>query len=311
MARKQPMPEAERAVCGRLRRFRLALGLTQGEFARRAGLHPRLYASYEYARSCLNYPAARRILEAYRSLSASWLATGWGIPFEMVFAVYPPPLAFGPRTLFTAVYAKALEPLLAKGPKLWALQPGAELPKTGFAADAAGRTAALDTLEAILLDFFAALPDRDFPASVDALLGQIVSLFLPLPHDRGEARKLRLEQLLRADARRRRVLGPKLSQQTVDTSGGAAYKDGVISQTPSYGQLIEALKHTLSQPGSKAALARQMRVSRQAVHRWLSGDAKPSAEMVLRLLKWIWAAEDQPKGSSRAPARPRPKIHLP
>jgi hypothetical protein len=57
--------------------------------------------------------------------------------------------------------------------------------------------------------------------------------------------------------------------------------------------------------GGKAELARKFRVTRQAVHKWLSGRTPPSAERTLHLLGWVRVAEmKEKKGALPIAARP-------
>src|SRR5947208_467144 len=111
MPRKLPIPEAERAICERLQKFRSLTGLSQSEFAQAVGLDPSLYASYEYGRSRLNYAAAVAILNAFRLLNPTWLAEGKGILFELHFVSYPSAdqIKVGPRALYSDVYERTLK----------------------------------------------------------------------------------------------------------------------------------------------------------------------------------------------------------
>jgi transcriptional regulator with XRE-family HTH domain len=57
--------------------------------------------------------------------------------------------------------------------------------------------------------------------------------------------------------------------------------------------------------GERAALARELDVSRQTLNVWLSGDAMPSAEYTLRLLEWATAKEaNLKKSAGSAETRP-------
>ncbi len=52
-------------------------------------------------------------------------------------------------------------------------------------------------------------------------------------------------------------------------------------------ELLKAVRSRVQERGQKTALAKRLHVSRQAVDQWLSGDAKPSADLTFELLKWV------------------------
>jgi len=51
--------------------------------------------------------------------------------------------------------------------------------------------------------------------------------------------------------------------------------------------LIAKLREKTKMRGQKAALARELKITRQAVDQWLSGNSKPTAETTLKLLHWV------------------------
>ena len=78
-------------------------------------------------------------------------------------------------------------------------------------------------------------------------------------------------------------------------------------------ELRERIRSLVRRRGMKSALARDIGVSRQAINALLSKKRPygPSAEISLRLLKWVEIAEAQHKksaGVSEAPARKRSKL---
>ena len=68
--------------------------------------------------------------------------------------------------------------------------------------------------------------------------------------------------------------------------------------------LVFTAKH-----GERAALARELDVSRQTLNVWLSGEAMPSAEYTLRLLEWVAEVEEK-KRPGRVNARPTRKTRV-
>lgn len=72
-------------------------------------------------------------------------------------------------------------------------------------------------------------------------------------------------------------------------------------------ELITRLETATLVRGSRAALMRELGLSSARLSQWLSGRRKPDAEMTLRLLAWVQAAEAQ-KGSPASvlpPAGPK------
>lgn len=68
-----------------------------------------------------------------------------------------------------------------------------------------------------------------------------------------------------------------------------SFKDshGVKREISSLADLMNAIRKRTAERGQKAALARELNVSRQAVDQWLAGNAKPSAETTFALLTWV------------------------
>jgi transcriptional regulator with XRE-family HTH domain len=69
-------------------------------------------------------------------------------------------------------------------------------------------------------------------------------------------------------------------------------KVSVKNKIRSLSDLMNALRRLTKERGQKAALARLLGVSRQAVDQWLDG-AKPSAETTFALLNWVEQQERQ------------------
>jgi transcriptional regulator with XRE-family HTH domain len=67
----------------------------------------------------------------------------------------------------------------------------------------------------------------------------------------------------------------------------------VSKQIRSLPELMIALRERTKLRGQKAALARDLKVTRQAIDQWLSGNAKPSAEIMFELLKRVEQQERQ------------------
>lgn len=81
--------------------------------------------------------------------------------------------------------------------------------------------------------------------------------------------------------------GKKESKGVLDIRLGMADKEGVKTKIRSLPDLMNRLRELTKPRGQKAALARKMNVSRQAVDQWLSRSANPSAETTLELVNWV------------------------
>jgi DNA-binding phage protein len=81
----------------------------------------------------------------------------------------------------------------------------------------------------------------------------------------------------------------------------------VLSSPSRWQKLLVRVRRLVDAPGAKAGLARELGVTRQAVNKWLTEEGAPSAEITLRLLEWVEAAEAQqktdPGGASTPPGQ--------
>jgi len=86
-------------------------------------------------------------------------------------------------------------------------------------------------------------------------------------------------------------------QVLLDTYPTLVDKEGVPKQIQiqSLPELLSWLRRETGQRGKKAQLARELKVSRQALDQWLAGDTKPSAEIIFELLKRVNPAQGKQK----------------
>jgi transcriptional regulator with XRE-family HTH domain len=83
------------------------------------------------------------------------------------------------------------------------------------------------------------------------------------------------------------------SKDMLDILRRVSDDEAVKAKPHSLPALISKLGELTSLRGQKAALARELKVSRQAVDQWLSGSSKPTAETTLKLLNWVEQQERQ------------------
>jgi transcriptional regulator with XRE-family HTH domain len=102
-----------------------------------------------------------------------------------------------------------------------------------------------------------------------------------------------------------------ISTKTIDTALNIQNKWRLMatSRKSHWKQLRKEVAAATAKRGSRAALARDLGVSPQALNEWLQGRSAPPAEQTLRLLQFVRAAEAQQKQSAGAltPARKRSK----
>ena len=295
--RKHSMPERERAICERLQQFRSLTGLSQSEFAASAGLEFNAYASYEYARSRLNYPAAWHILNAFRLLNPAWLAEGSGILFEIHFVSYPTPeqTGFGPRVPFSVVYDRCLKELLKTSKGVWMLWPGQPFPAFEMSTDIQGRLAARDIISQLVLDWLCAQPDSQVNGFLNDLLSQALLLLKKYPPDM-KLKTPRSLEMFKAAAKRRILFAGQPGAKNNPLTD-VTVTDNIRPVKSPMANLLGRLNKATSQRGMKSKLAKVMGVPLANVSQWLSGDREPGGETTLRLLHWVEQAEAQPKES--------------
>lgn len=287
MPRKTPLSEEERGICNRLKTFRTLIGLSQAEFAQLVGLDARLYASYEYERSRLNYPSAWKILNAFRLLNPKWLATGQGIAFEIRFSHYPAPEGFGLRAPFSVVYALRLKREIEIAPSIWMMNPDGSAPPFELEPSIRGRKAAKDIFAWMLLDLIASQPDNQINAFSNALLRKIVSLANKFPAEPGGAKSARFASLLRAEAKLRIAAGENKSFPLLTHHSEKHTNESEMKPIPTLKEVLEAVKRATSERGQRVALARTFKISPASLSEWLRGESEPGGSITLRLWKWV------------------------
>jgi transcriptional regulator with XRE-family HTH domain len=284
--------------------------LSQADFSALVGLDPRVYASYEYARSRLNYPAAWRILSAFRLLNPRWLAEGKGMPFEIIFAPYASPeeASLGQRALFSMEYERLLKSRLASAPSLWMLPDHRPLPYLPIQPSLQGRIAAKDVLAELIVDWLAAQPDAQVSRFVNDLLQAGVDLLKKYPPELGAAKKKRFSEMFRIEAKRRGIFPALTGAKWMLTDIAiSANLPPVKSQLDS---LLVDLNRLTKERGMKTKLADYLGAPLASVSRWLSGEIEPGGETTLRMLEWVQAEEAKPKGPGGAITPPEPKTQV-
>jgi hypothetical protein len=111
MARKNPLPAQEKAICERLRQYREIVGFSRVAFAHEIDLDSAGLANYEYSRAPLRCDVVFKLLMLFR-LNPVWLATGVGFKNVDYSKALLTPLKEHPRALFSEIYFKDLDDCL-------------------------------------------------------------------------------------------------------------------------------------------------------------------------------------------------------
>ena len=278
------MNARERGVCERVKLVRDNLGWTQAEFSKAVGIRRSKLACIEYGHTPLRYKTGVDLCSAF-DISGEWLMTGQG---EM---------AGGAPGLWIAQF-----PLENHGKKLFTevydLNPRIFIHVTRVFGLSEGPTPGFDTekfLQAKTVQWFNSVKFKT-PAEAERF-GRDVNDFaeqtLQEMQRRGEAigKRTSLEIAERGAtvakmASKTATGGKTKCKSTLDTLPPLPHTVGVQNEIRDLKGLIERLKKVTAPRGAKAALAREFKVSRQAVNQWLSGENNPSADIAIRLQYW-------------------------
>lgn len=113
MARKNPVPESEKAICRRLREFRLRTKLSRVAFARELGIDSSLLATYEHGRVPIRFELAAR-LGVKCQVSHAWLAEDDGPMHPYLELPQDLHRQIDGRMLFSEAYKRHVKPYLLK-----------------------------------------------------------------------------------------------------------------------------------------------------------------------------------------------------
>jgi transcriptional regulator with XRE-family HTH domain len=287
------MPDQERAICRRLREFRLSLGLSQTDFCELAGLNRTAYAGYEYETSQLNYPAAWRILSAFPELNPRWLAGEDMVPMRDWYLVdYPTPeeTDLGPRAAFSQVYELHLRNLLLSSRVEWVGFGSTSLFRV--TRDARGRVAGKEKFARILGEWLAGRPDSTVNEFLDALLRHGAELLDKFPRDDEAAVKRRLAEMYAIEAKRRLAfLGEGPAAKGADAERKLLTEPETSEMLPpvksQLKNLLADLNRLTKESGKKTELADYLGAPLASVSRWLSGEREPGGETTLKMLRWV------------------------
>ena len=257
----------ERAICARVKQFRRQIKWPQPAFAKELGISRDQLANVEYGRAPLRMALGTAICRVFE-VNGEWLATGQGVASgssPMLWTLQHDPDWYS--RLFSDAYDRSPELFL---PTSYAPRYPLTEPTPGFDPQAFLIKEILRWFQ--LNQFKNPLAAENFAREISDYAGLYLeqmrkssSVIRPLPRS----------QAGMAGAK----TGLAKTQATLDKSG----EPKAIGSLP---ELLLAIRDRAGGRGQKAALARRLGVSRQAVEQWLSGAAKPSAELTFKLLNW-------------------------
>jgi transcriptional regulator with XRE-family HTH domain len=268
-SRMKPIDRQRHIAIGkRLREFRESLRIPRTSLALWVGIGSNQLASYESGRAALPWGVFRDIAERFR-LNPYWLATGQGKPELRYFFSDSRTLIKSPKDRFADVFDTLL--------KLGVLPDHPD----HLEADALARTTwqQLHALKTSLSQWAA-----------DGTLNDL----LPT---------IKLESIIDV-ADRLSLFLPKKDLTDVTQS---CKSSRVLAAKSELDALMDRLAPFVSLPGSKTALAAFLHVPLPRVSEWLNRKFAPSAETVLKILRWVEDHERKLKRSDSAQTLPELK----
>lgn len=256
-----------------MREFRTEAGISQAEFARRAGVDSRALGTYEHGRVPLPFYV---FLRAYKQFNISplWLAIGAGTKrLDWYFEEDYFSRAIGERELFSAVWDRDLKKSCARE--------SANLVETiGFTI------CDLDEL------------NNDLGHPVDLPAAQLRVLL-----SRVHSLASRVESLLKDTVVHRNLAQAEKADLTLVPQTATSISVTQLTFT----RLLERALRVTALRGKKSALAGFLKVSRSRVTEWLSGSVEPGAAVAFQMLAWVEQEEAKQKSADKVTASPTPK----
>ncbi|HEY3762688.1 MAG TPA: helix-turn-helix transcriptional regulator [Verrucomicrobiae bacterium] len=275
------MNPGEAPICARLMEFRKSIGWEREPFAAQIELtHDRL-ASIELGRTPLRYDVAWRIHQVF-GISLTWLARGNYPPNERDFDPWPDPKTLTiPRLLLSEAYAMTflMESDSPHSKKQFSLFPNRQM--------------ALNILKDDLVDWMSRVPESRIEEFCQLIVKSAEDLLDDWPQETPPKIKARKKTFMwgqmKGEINKRLAVkkGKNILYNEIALNDIGAVK----SEIHSLSELIAAIKHRTNGHGQRAALARELNVSRQLVNGWLSGNSQPTAEITFRLLQWVKQTE--------------------
>jgi DNA-binding XRE family transcriptional regulator len=293
------MNERERAVCARIKVFREALewdqsdftksiGIrkkwTQADFSKAIGISKSKLVCIEYGHTPLRYKIGVDLCWVF-DVNASWLVTGngemhGGAPGLWISEF---PLENHATQLFTEVYDRNPR-LFVHTTRIFGLQEG---PTAGFEPEKYLLKKTSRWFERV--KFKTRLEAEHFARAINDFAEQKLQAL--------QRSGVAIPKIISREITKHNIGGIHPARQVpnegeikcksmLDTLNPLLQSGGVQNDIRNLKGLIARLKRVTAPRGAKAALAREFKVTRQAVNQWLSGESNPSADIAIRLQYW-------------------------
>lgn len=295
------MNERERAICGRVGEARGILKWSQPSLAAELGITQNQLAGIEYGRVPLRYRVGDQICDL-ADLNQRWLATGEPTRYRY-FKVFPESAAIiDGNALFSFAYDRHLRAdiegfwrvatkRLGRPPEDGDFEASDWLLEGCVIGEPKGRVIERDLVRFLMMEF------RRLPFDLQTkLVGNIAAELESFRKSHRAEIEKHLQDCQHIPALADSIFSsnqPSYRKAGLDIESEPDKSSPVKHRKSMLERSVEVLCRLTSKRGAKAALAREMGVTRQAVDQWLSGKTAPSADLMLRLLEW--AVKEQAK----------------
>ena len=288
MPRINAISKRDLEVAARIKKVRKIRKCTRAYLAAQIGVTTDAVKRIELGRVPLKYELARRIFTCL-GINPHWAASGKDSAFRYVQLPTSIELNVPDSAIFSRVFEARLAGLFLNkeaDPKLEIVlrhQRGtlaADLMKSWFRDVPDGCVGAFEKhMDKAKTDFFETCPNETPERRLHRRL-QYEDFY-----QKQEERMI--EALKAAESRQNK------RKDLLDIKPGISDNERVSKKIRSLSELLAALRELTQLRGQKAALARELKVTRQAIDQWLSRKAKPSAEITFELLHWVEQQERQ------------------
>lgn len=290
--------EETKAIGGRLRTFREALQIPRSRFAVSIGYGSERIASYEAGRAPLPYAVFVEIANRFH-LNPFWLATGQGDQEGKITGNFPNAVHLG-------------EPKNAKFINVFNRHIAGIFPVKSFTlpGEVISRQLQSESVRALIDDCFISVPKNQVRPFAE-LLQSTINNFLQ-EHGLDDPNSVLARKVMERELRKAATtihltrVGKHLITKAQNESAPLANNPPEINvqvaldnppplkedanaamEITSLSELVNKLRALTKERGMKAALAKECKVSRQAVDQWLAETSSPSAEAVFAALRFV------------------------
>ncbi len=281
----------EKAIADRVRQVRYSNRLSQTAFSRALGISLDRLASFEYGRTPLTVDVADKISATF-DVSLIWLAEGRGRMNPCIGLI----LLTRPETKPSALLSKTYSPELREGfsqrDAYTTFSMSAILTGDARFRKDVSHLHLMESFHHHFDEVMQTMPHREKEELLVAMIRALAKY--STDWELGVEKKGDWDNVQRGFP----VRQGGTSKDTLDTGDGGSIVAGMSSkEVPTWAQLKKTIAGLTAAHGQKAALADELKVSRQVLGNWLSSDNQgaPNAELTLRLFKWSLDPKRKPK----------------